>query len=804
VSLYVSFSRRLLVGGALILVASSAPAVSGREPPPAGFIIHAYQGMIAKNGGKCLDYQPEVTGSPLFLNDCPAAHPVVVETIPNQRFEVFLRAGSKRIGVRRGPIIILSAPESSGAFEDELPMELQDPKTDPFGLADQTFALDGDSIILASDRKMVAKVHNARGTNGTPIVVGLRQLSAEELWDMRAADGSASFPTAAFKRISTPEGLLATLSTNDCPSKGWDCAPELEPGHVLVIDGFIELPHGLPPMQIPAGTTIRGDRRGVLGTGRIIKPSTGEDFEIMFGVLGNNVRVTGLHLRGPSRSSDGDQEQSNGIRVPEQVAQGTIIDHNDISDWTWRGVYVLAGQAESNPADLECSDVSTPRFRPSVTWVARNFIHHNRQQEKGYGVNANSGAFPLIDGNIFYENRHAIAGTAATSGTGYRAWHNFVLSVSPLQRGVFHTHDFDMHGTDSGGKGGRAGGYMDLYRNTFLGTNRHNFEVRGTPCDFVEFRNNVSLQERDDALSLDVGVFGSGSVIWVVPPEPEQFELPNPTDSLGVGDFDGDGVQDMFIATGTAWYYSPHAVAEWRLINDNPDRLETLRFGDFDGDGRTDVLGKNGVNLVVSWGGVSEWEKVNELDAPISDLAIGDFDASGQADIFYADGETWWVAYDNDPFVPTQTSGFRVKDLRFGDFNADKRTDVFGVVSNAWRVSYSAESSWMFLRSKLTDKVDTLRVADFDGNGIDDIATYSVQVVNPTTTPVAVMSWKISRDGTGGWKTLLKPTSLPFAGIGNFVADDPRAGLLIWSENTWLRVNFGESSKPRHARQHMR
>jgi len=188
----------------------------------------------------------------------------------------------------------------------------------------------------------------------------------------------------------------------------------------------------------------------------------------------------------------------------------------------------------------------------------------------------------------------------------------------------------------------------------------------------------------------------------------------------------------------------------------------------------------------------------------MSDLAVGDFDATGQADIFYADGETWWVAYDNAPFVPTQTSGFRVKDLRFGDFNADKRTDVFGVVSNAWRVSYSAESSWMFLRSKLTDKVDTLRVADFDGNGIDDIATYTVQVVNPTTTPVAVMSWKISRDGTGGWKTLLKPTSLPFAGIGNFVADDPRAGLLIWSENTWLRVNFGESSKPRHARQHMR
>ena len=62
-------------------------------------------------------------------------------------------------------------------------------------------------------------------------------------------------------------------------------------------------------------------------------------------------------------------------------------------------------------------------------------------------------------------------------------------------------------------------------------------------------------------------------------------------------------------------------------------------------------------------------------------------------------------------------------DLRFGDFNADKRTDVFGVVSNAWRVSYSAVSSWEFLRSKLSDTVDTLHIADFDGNGTDDVAT---------------------------------------------------------------------------------
>lgn len=798
--------RRLLAAAAAAVAIASTPRLTGQEPAPIGFVVHAFDGLIAKNGGKGLDYQPEVTGSPVFLNDCSAAHPIVVETIPNQRFEVFLRAGSKRIGVRRGPIIILFAPEPEPQGEEELPLELQDPASDPFGLANQTFVLDGDSIILASDRALVAKVHNARGANGTPIVAGARQLSVEEFWDLRATDGSDSFPTAAFKRISTVDDLLATLSTSGCPDYGRECAPELGPGHVLVIDGVLELPDGLRSLTIPAGTTIRGDRRGVRGTGRLHKRAAGEGSEIMLEVAGHNTRITGLHLRGPSRSSAGGQQQANGIRVPEHVVQGTIIDHNDIGDWTWRGVYVLGGQDRDNAADLECTDLSIPRFRTSATWVARNFIHHNREYEKGYGINANSGGFPFIEGNVFYENRHAIAGTASTSGTGYRAWRNFVLSVAPLQRGVFHTHDFDMHGTDSGGKGGRAGGYMDLYQNTFLGTNRHNFEVRGTPCDVVEFRNNVSLQERDDALSLDVGFFGSGSVTWQIPPEPDQFELPDPTRNqlMGVGDFDGDGVQDAFIATGTAWYYAPHGVAEWRLINDHPDRLGTLKFGDFDGDGRTDVLGKNGLDLVVSWGGVSEWEKVNEIDAPLSDLAVGDFDASGQADVFYADGSRWFVAYDNGPFVMTQTSGFRVKDLRFGDFDADRRTDVFAVVSNAWRVSYGATSAWTFLRARLSDDVASLVVADFDGDQAADVASFAAQLNSVASTPSVVYRWRVSRGGTSGWETLQSPSVEPPAAIGRFVPDDPRAHLLVWDENTWWRVTLGASSIPRHARQHMR
>lgn len=792
----------IAVLGAITTADVVAQSCANCGGPPA-FKVHAFDGLIARNGGKCLDYQPEALGTPLVLADCASARAVVVQEFPNQRHEVLLRAGSKVIGMRR----VLPVPgdiddgSSSGVPTDPV-LELQDVgvlcatvlDAGPC-LNDQTFALDGDSIRLASNRLRVVKVLNGRGANGTPIVLGSAALDSAEFWELRATDGSRRPPTSGFVTVSTLPQLLARMSPyGSCLTADDPTCPALPagPGTVITIDGSIEIENGINALQVPEGVTIRGDRRGVNLGGELRKPSAGTLFEIR----GSNVRMTNLRLRGHSRSSDGGQEQSNGIAVEEHNFTGTIIDHNDISDWTWRGVNVI-----SNLESSECDDPSNPREWPTFTWVARNFIHHNRQYEKGYGVNVTTGAFPLIDGNVFLENRHAIAANNASAHTGYRAWHNLVLSAAPLQRYTFYTHDFDVHGRADGGKGGRAGGYVDLYRNTFLGTNRANFEIRGTPCKFVDVRNNAFLQERRDALSLDVGLFGSGSVTWVVPPSPPQFDQPNPTRGLGVGDFDGDGVQDLFLATGSAWYYSPHGVAEWRLLNDHPDRLDSLLFGDLDGDGRTDVIGKIGRRVVASWGGASEWDTVNDTAAPIRDLAVGDFDASGQADIFHADGATWFVAYNNNPFVEVNTSSFRVNQLRFGDFDGSGSTDVLGVVSGAWRVSYSAVSGWTFLRSRLSDTVGPLHVADFDGNGTADIAAVDVQVL-PFN--LRVYRWKVSRDGIGNWVTLAQPTLLPLAAIGAFVPDEPQADLLQWNANALWRATYGERLPARHGRQHMR
>jgi hypothetical protein len=419
-----------------------------------------------------------------------------------------------------------------------------------------------------------------------------------------------------------------------------------------------------------------------------------------------------------------------------------------------------------------------------------------------------------VYGNTFVSNRHAIAGGKGSDHTGYRAWYNLVLADAPLQIdfGIFdfHTHDFDMHGMGDNGFGGIGGDYIDIYRNTFLGTNRHNFELRGDPCNYAEFHENISLESQGDAVNWktcpDVCLASAASPsLFRISSSPNQFGHADPTigpAALGVGDFDGDGVDDLFLATGTAWYYSPAGKAEWRFLSAKTDTIGQLLFGDFDGDGRIDVVALHGGEFVVSWGGVSEWEVLNRdptggklllLPGAVSAMAVGDFDGDKIADIFWADGQTWWVSYGgNTPFKEVQTSSFRRPDLRFGDFNGDGRTDVFGVGSKNWQVSYAPASgqglfsSWTALRTRMTNSASDLIVADFDGDGVADVAT---DCADPGC-------WRISYRGANDWTKVSQPTSLigDLVGVGHF-RSSASTDVLTWNMFGKCDQSHGQSTQ---------
>ena len=258
-----------------------------------------------------------------------------------------------------------------------------------------------------------------------------------------------------------------------------------------------------------------------------------------------------------------------------------------------------------------------------------------------------------------------------------------------------------------------------------------------------------------------------------------QFDYANPAYGptvLGVGDFDGDKADDLFLATGTAWYYSAGGKTEWRFLSPKTETIGQLLLGDFDGDGRTDVVTLQDGKFMVSWGGLSTWELLNPnptagrltlLPSAVTAMAVGDFDGNKLADIFWADGQTWWVSYGGTTaFQEVQTSSFHRSDLRFGDFNGDGRTDVFGISNTDWEVSYAPSSgqglfsSWRPLRARLTNTVAGLVVADFNGDGHADVATDCD----------GSKCWRISYRGFEDWITIAQPASLSrdLAGVGHF------------------------------------
>jgi hypothetical protein len=731
--------------------------------------VPIYNPFFVRNySGKCLDVGEDspVEGGPVFINDCNKSASqrvaiVEVDLNPNGKHEVLLFVGNNKvIGV------------TGNALFSSIPLEIQDYT----GSVGQIFALDGDSIILAADRNLVVEVQNGRGVNRTPLVVGYRDLNDAEFWTFTSSDGSNRRPTRGFVRISQINNFDdgGELQARQDFLKAFRNAHW---GTVIELDSNVAIRlTNLGTLPIPAGVTIRGERRNTQIGPEIRTWNAPERY--MFSIDGENVRITGLRLRGPSRSLR--FHDAEGILARSEFA--TIIDHNELSDWPRAAIAVEDDKTQAQKFLL-----------PEKVRIEQNLIHHNRGTGFGYGVVIGGGGYATIWGNTFVENRHAIAGDGSAT-SGYRAWYNLVLQASP-DYGNGPQQDFDMHGTGNDPCqhcGGIAGEYIKIARNTFLGGNRENFYLRGTPTYQAEFHNNILVGLR----SFVIKNLGDTDKLII---RDNQFLSPNPARHLGVGDFDGDGKQDLFLATGAAWYYSSAGKAEWRYLNPQTDTLQNLLFGDFDADGRTDVFTQHAYGWDVSWGGSSPWDRINVSWSILGNSAVGDFIGDERDDVFYSDGERWYASDGGiGEFTPIGRSSYRVLRLRFGDFNGDGKTDIFSIVDGAWKVSYSGTSRWTFLRSRLTDSVSGLTIGDFNGDGHADIAT-SVNILSGNHI------WRVSYRGTANWITLRSnsPSLALVPAIGRFDAN-ASTDVLVW-HSYHLDMVSGGSGTPIHlSREDMR
>jgi hypothetical protein len=808
--LWPSRSPRLCL--ALLMLAATSSVVRPQTPEPSAaapsfplFTIQSYM-------GRCLNMTPPVL-KPAVNGLEPALAIADCDGSVRQQFGVQELDPSHHVRLHGGGACIEAATATDGAAVTLQPCSVS---------AGQIFDLDGDSILLDSNPDLAVRLKDGVTQGGTPVALGRRLLSDVELWDITSLDKPPRPPTGGFVTVADGGALQTALA-----DAGPNSVIQIPPGAMIQFD---DLP---TPFAIPEGATLRGDRRGVLlgpqvwlSKGHMATGPTDDPGLLI--MQSSRSRITGLRIRGPGRDPNGKMPPMKGVNMMTSTADGTdiskLLDHNDISDWGTSAVDLKG----PHPDEPNCP-LTTPSA-PQAIHVFRNFIHDNLQngfgnafaESEGYGLAAGSDSYPLVFANMFQKNVHSVTADGAAQ-SGYVAVGNLFASGNV-------SVDADVHGNgDKNHDGGFAGMSAQLIGNTFLrndgagnDSEHANFSLRGLPCSGVAavFHDNVTIHSASDSITLIPadGSSGNASVPWVQarPHVPylhvdSKFSIPDPMQTFLVGDFDGDGKDDVFMATGAAWYYSPGGNAEWRFLSAKTETTDMLLIGDFDGDGRADVFKQSGDNWYVSWGGRSDWKllstnhRVNMTapDSGIADFVIGDFVGDKRADVFFADGTNWWVSDGGvAPFALYAASSFLKPDLAFGVFDNNGKTEVAGVVDNQWMfVPSQGPHQWTPLRSKLTNTMGGLIAADFDGDGITDLALLTVDTSDPNH-PKTI--WSVSLGGRGDFQQVAGLGALPnLLVFGRF---DDRAGIdaLGWQGNSWALTSYYVATPQRQSRQDMR
>ena len=489
-------------------------------------------------------------------------------------------------------------------------------------------------------------------------------------------------------------------------------------------------------LSIGPCVTLSGTRGG-LDPGALITTADKEADGPVFFVSGPGVRIEGLRFRGPMTTDDRSarDESIKAFAIIGAPGGSVSIDNNVFEFWSM--AVVIARDLSS----VSCRDMAP------VVRITRNYFNRNAIEEKGYGVGVGSGCV-TIEGNLFNKNRHAVAASgtpeAGPGVIGYVAKYNYVLeggfTVCPSRLCYWNQH-FDVHGSIDG-YGGEAGEYFEIIWNTIRGEQgyyqtqtRPAFMLRGRPTLGAYFHNNVVVHDtadkavrlKDPGLQcLEYGPTGT-TYSWKlcnldVASNRYNTDMIN---ELAVGDFDADGIDDLFLANGTAWWYSSAGVTEWRFLRASTLRVQRLRFGDFTGDARTDVLYSAASDWYVSSGGTASPVRWREDGTRLTDCVFGDFNKDGVTDALRADGSTWSIATNgNGPWVFQRDYWVKGADLRAADFTNDGYDDVFWITAGTWNLWDSARNVWTRDHRKPVSEADMplMVIADFDGDGRADLA----------------------------------------------------------------------------------
>jgi hypothetical protein len=504
----------------------------------------------------------------------------------------------------------------------------------------------------------------------------------------------------------------------------------------------------------------------------------------------DHVRISGFRLHGPSF---GHQEVGDkGILIEKCV--DIEISNMEVAGWGGEGIRVQddaneyytpellaeAWQLRRLPGACQEPPYNGPQGRigsPSQVRIFNNYIHHNQRPRTtfgghagGYGVEVTTGAYAQIYQNLFASNRHSIA-AGGTMG-GYEATQNLVLRYGGVHYDgpiTFHTHAFDIHGTGDNGFRGFAGARTTYSYNAFQYSADNAISIRGSPRCGVEISHNVfphhGLEDDwgDDAVQLEYR-----EDLDIIKLGPDNTLDYNSYGKYTVCDFDGDGIDDLFLPTGVSWWFSGMGEFPWRFLSLRNERIEKLRFGYFDADNKCDVLTESDGGWVISSGGTGAWYRLGQSYAPLSEVQFGRFDPNERdhrpgatrrtTHAFWRTPNGQWkittLTGPNQGWRDVQSSGLPMSALRFGDFTGDGVTDVLSVQGGRWAISEGAAGQWRNLNPSLGDDVRGLYFADIDNNNIDDVIRLQYTAVAVGQSVRETYTWEVSYDGSTTWKSL--------------------------------------------------
>ena len=507
----------------------------------------------------------------------------------------------------------------------------------------------------------------------------------------------------------------------------------------------------------------------------------------------DHVRISGFRLQGPSLG----QQTADQFGIFIHRCLDVEVSNMEIFGWGAAGVRVLDDQEGAHgPGQEPPNNRPGDRIgRPAQVRIFNNYFHHNqhasedesvdcdlswdwagakwawcqafRQHAAGYGVDVHHGAWAQIYFNLFDVNRHAIAASGKMGG--YDARWNLTLKGGGYHGRTFnkYTHQFDVHGTGGNGFGGQAGVQAWFIENSFQYRNGPAIKIRGRPHIEMNIGGNIFPHEGlekdrgddavhiDDRNDLDVIKLRSGNVINV-----------DTYGRYGVCDFDADGIDDLFLATGKTWWFSSFGEFPWSYLTARTERLEQVRLGYFDGDLKCDVLTQSGDQWVISSGGTGPWTSIGAFGAPLAEVAFGQFDPNRRdrragrtrrtthAFRRLPDGQWQVTRLSAAAWTNVQESSFPMSKLRFGDFTGDGVTDVLAVNGGRWAISESARGKWSRLNPRLGDDVSRLFIADLNHDNIDDLLKLDVTTVPVGPVIRTTYKWYVSENGRSPWRQL--------------------------------------------------